>query len=60
MAMGDGAGRFPVIPNSGAGRGRRLERHIKVGDPIGGSGEEGCSPVSTSVVAWVGGGEQRW
>jgi hypothetical protein len=30
-----------------------------MGDPFGGSGEEGCSPVSPSAVAWVGAGRGR-
>jgi hypothetical protein len=58
MATGSGTDQFPGIPGGGAGRGRWLERHSKVGDPFGGSGEEGCSPVSPSTVAWVGGGER--
>jgi hypothetical protein len=60
MATGSGAGQFLVIPSSGAGQGRRLERHNKMGDPFGGNGEEGCSPVSSSAVAWVSGGERWW
>jgi hypothetical protein len=43
MATGGGAGRFPVIPGGGVGRGQWLERHSEMGDPFGGSGEEGCS-----------------
>jgi hypothetical protein len=42
MGTSDGVGRFPVIPDGGVGRGRRLERHSEMGNPIGGSGEEGC------------------
>jgi hypothetical protein len=59
MATGSGAGQFSMIPSGGAGRGRRLERHSKVGDPFGGSREEGCSPMSPYTTAWVNGGE-RW
>jgi hypothetical protein len=58
MATGSGADRFPGIPGGGAGRGRWLEQHSMVGGPFGGSGEEGCSPVSPSAVAWVGGGKR--
>jgi hypothetical protein len=47
----------PVIPGGGAGQGRRLERHSEMGDPFGGSGVEGCSPVSPSTTTLSGGGE---
>jgi hypothetical protein len=57
MATGGGAGRFPAIPGGGAGWGRWLERHNEMTDPFGGSGEEGCSPVRPSAVAFSGGGD---
>jgi hypothetical protein len=51
MATGGGTGRFPAIPDGGAGRGRWLKQHSEMGgDPFGGSGEEGCSPMSPSTV----------
>jgi hypothetical protein len=50
MATSGGSGRFPAIPGGGVGRGRWLERHSKIGDPFGGSREEGCSSVSLSTV----------
>jgi hypothetical protein len=59
MATGGGAGRFPVTRGGGVGQGRWLERHSKVGDPFGGSGEEGCSPVNPSMAAWFSGGEHQ-
>jgi hypothetical protein len=59
MALDGSAGWFPVIPDGGAGRGRRLEQHSEMGNPFGGSGEGGCSPVRPSTVVWVSGGEWR-
>jgi hypothetical protein len=49
MATGGGAGRFPTIPDSGAGRGRRLERHSEMGNPFGGSGVLTCEAIHGSV-----------
>jgi hypothetical protein len=59
--QGHGWWRRPVSgdPRQWAGQGRRLERHSVMGDPFGGSGEEGCSPVSPSMVAWVDVGRGR-
>jgi hypothetical protein len=57
-ATGGGAGQFLTIPGGGAGRGRRQERHSEMGNPFGGSREEGSSPVRPSAVAWVSEGEQ--
>jgi hypothetical protein len=58
MATSGGVGWFPAIPGGGAGRGRRLERHGEMGSPFWGSGEEGCSSVRSSMVAWFSGREQ--
>jgi hypothetical protein len=57
MATSGGSGQFPAIPDGGVGRGRWLERHSKIGDPFGGSREEGCSSVSLSTVVLSGDGD---
>jgi hypothetical protein len=42
MATGGGVGRFLVIPDGGAGRGRRLEQHSEMGGPLGAAGKRGA------------------
>jgi hypothetical protein len=51
MATGGGAGRFPVIPGGGAGRGHWLERHSEMGAHLGAAGKRGShgEPIHSGV-----------
>jgi hypothetical protein len=60
MAMGGSASQFPAIPSGGAGSGATARATLRDGEPIWGSGEGGCSPVRSSMAAWVSRGERWW